>query len=254
MKVSSSTPDVNGGKQQFSIESRIAERLGIVLGDTVEFDIAGELVSAQLTSIREVDWNSMQPNFYMVFSEDVLPAFAASYLASFHISPEQSELENQLVRDFPTVTIINVDEVIERLEAVIKQSTLAMTVVLVLVTAAAALLLIAQIKAGMDARQRELITMQTLGAGRKLLTRSTIYEFTVLGLIAGGVAVIATESLLAGLFIEVFNLDGQIHPVLWLLGPGFAAGVITATGWQQCKQLLREGALTRLRQQVSGGN
>ncbi|MBW8191010.1 hypothetical protein K0504_08180 [Neiella marina] len=241
------------GPGEVSIETRLADRLDVNLGDVLTFDMAGIAATATVTSLRKVDWNSMRPNFYMILSDDVLAPFAASYLASFHLTKDQTSLAADLVRQFPNVTLLDVDEAISRVESVIKQSTLAMTVVLVLVTVAAALLLIAQIRAGMDARQQELITMQTMGARRKVLVRSTLFEFLVLGLIAGGVAVIATELLLAGLFVWLFNLSAQAHFSLWLIGPGFAAIIITAVGWQQCRQLLREGALTRLRQQISGG-
>ncbi|GGA84706.1 ABC transporter permease [Neiella marina] len=241
------------GSGQVSVESQLAERLNIKLGDVLTFDIAGVPASATVTSLRKVDWNSMRPNFYMILSDDVLAPFAASYLASFHLTESQKTLAADLIRAFPNVTLIDVDEAIARVESILKQSTMAMTVVLVLVTAAAGLLLIAQVRAGMDARQQELITMQTLGAGRAVLIRSTLFEFLVLGFIAGGVAVIASEMLLAGVFVLLFKLSAQPHFSLWLLGPGFAAGIITSIGWLQCRRMLREGALTRLRQQISGG-
>ncbi|MCM2679327.1 ABC transporter permease [Echinimonas agarilytica] len=241
------------GSGQVSVESKLAERLNIKVGDMLDFDIAGQLASAKVSSLREVDWNSMRPNFYMIFSDDVLASFNASYLGSFYLSDTQKGIANQLIREFPTVTLISVDSVVQRLESVIKQSTMAMTVILVLVTAAAGLLLIAQIRAGLDARQRELITMQTLGASRQLLVKVTLLEFALLGLVAGLVAVIVTELLLGGLFMWVFKLSAQPHLMLWLIGPAFASSIITLTGWRQCRRMLREGALSRLRQSISGG-
>lgn len=243
----------NGRAGEVSVESGMAERLGLELGDEVTFDVAGQEVAAKVTSIREVDWDSLRPNFFMILSESALKQFSASYLASFHLPADKPELSIQLARQFPTVAMINVDAIIKRLERVIRHSSVALTVILVLVTSAALLLLTAQVRAGLDARQHELITMQTLGASRRLLVRITLFEFALLGLVAGLIGVLISEIMLAALFHWVFEVTPEPHLVLWLLGPGFAASLISLFGWQGCRHLLREGALVRLRAESSGG-
>lgn len=240
------------GPQAVSIESDMAARLGLKLGDQITLDIAGQPITAELSSIREVNWNSMKPNFFMILAPELLESFSATYLASFYVPPESTGLASELTQRFPTITLINIESIIVRLESVITHSSYALTLILVLVLVATGLLLLAQIRAGLASRQQELITMQTLGAQRGLLTQLTLTEFTLLGVLAGVISVVLTELLLALLFVLTLALSAQWHPLLWLLGPLLGAAVIGSLGWFGCQHLLREGALLRLKQSSAG--
>lgn len=230
-----------------SVEAELAQGLGVKIGDTLTFDVAGTQVNAQISSFREVDWNNMRPNFFMITSDDVLSVFPANYLVSFNASEDNRAALNQLIRQFPTVTLIDIQQILTQFEQIITQITHAMSLVLALVTLAAGLLLLAQIRVGMDRRMRMLVTMQTLGASLSLLQRMTLLEFALLGMLSGVIAAASTEVMLAVIFTQLFNLHAEFHPLLWVASPVFTVGVIVSLGWLQCRHLLRTGALTRQR-------
>ena len=122
---------------QVSIELSVAQRLEVKLGDNLTFNIGGQVVKVPVTSIREVDWQSMQPNFFMIFNRHVLSEFPATYIASLYV-PEQSK---QVFQDFmglyPTISMIDVDAMISQLKSVIEQVSVAIEFILILVVLAA---------------------------------------------------------------------------------------------------------------------
>ncbi len=89
-----------------SVEDGIAETLGLKMGDSLRFDIAGVPVEAKVTSLRKVDWASMRANFFVMFPLAQMPDVPATYLAAFR-APQKAGFDNQLVRQFPNIT--NVD-------------------------------------------------------------------------------------------------------------------------------------------------
>ena len=116
-----------------------------------------------MTSLRAIKWDNMRPNFYMIFSPDVLAPFSQTWLGSYRL-PEQGRVaEVELIRRHPTVSLIDVDDLIVRLTAVSDQVSRALGLMLGLVTVAALLVLLTQTQASMAHRRRELLLMRTLG-------------------------------------------------------------------------------------------
>src|SRR5690606_517268 len=124
---------------QVSVEAELAERLALKLGDSLVFSIGGEPKSAKVSSIRSVDWNSLQPNFYMILSPDLLADFPSTAITAFYLPPDKQLLLNQLARLMPTVTVISVDNIIQQVQAIISQVSLALSFILVIIALAAAL-------------------------------------------------------------------------------------------------------------------
>jgi putative ABC transport system permease protein len=223
---------------EVSVESQVASRLGLELGDELRFRVGGDEFTVPVTSIREVDWNTMQPNFYMIFDPQALTTSSATYIASFYLDRErQSELYS-LFRDFPQASLIDVDNIIQQLREVIQQVSLAITFVLVLVVLAGALVLVAQVQATMEERQKELVILRTLGAPSKLLSRAVTYEFLILGALAGLIAAIAMELSVYLLQTQIFSMQPSIHWRFWLLGPVMGALTVAALGRLVCRRLL----------------
>lgn len=223
---------------EVSVESELAERLGIVLGDQLEFSIGGRTVSATVSSIRLVDWNTLQPNFYMILSADLLADFPASYLSAFYLEAERAQVLNQLNREFPTVIVLNVDAIIQQVQDIIAQVTVALSSILLLVFAAAVLVLVAQVQATMEQREQELAILRTLGARYAFLRNAMLLEFAALGALAGILATVLAEAVLGVLQFRLFELPFQLHWNLWWIGPGFGVLVVTLLGWWQLRQLL----------------
>ncbi|TRW50073.1 FtsX-like permease family protein [Aliidiomarina halalkaliphila] len=235
------------GKAGVSVESQVAERINVRVGDELTFRVAADEFTVPITNIREVDWNTMQPNFYMVFSPDLLEGMPATYIASFHLPPERRVELYRLFRDFPQASLIDVEDILTQIRDVIGHVSLAITFVMVLVIFAGALVLVAQVQASLDERRQELVILRTLGARSSLLSRAVSYEFVVLGALAGLIATIAMEVAVYALQTQVFNMQPTFHWRFWLLGPSVGAVIVAALGWSVCYRLLQHqtGALIR---------
>ena len=106
------------GEPSVSLEEQYADAAGVKVGDMLEFDVGGLPVTARVTSIRRVEWNSMAPNFFILFSPGALQGLAVTYMSSFYLAPEQKPFLNELLAAFPTITVIEVDRVIEQIQSI----------------------------------------------------------------------------------------------------------------------------------------
>ncbi|RUO26144.1 ABC transporter permease [Aliidiomarina minuta] len=232
---------------EVSVESQVADRLGLNLGDELSFRVGGDEFTVPVTSIREVDWNTMQPNFYMIFDPAVLTDSSATYIASFHLDESRKAELYNLFSDFPQVSLIDVDDIIQQLREVIQQVSLAITFVLVLVVLAGGLVLVAQVQATLEEREQELVILRTLGAPTKLLSRAVTYEFLILGALAGLIAAIAMELSVFLLQTQAFGMQPSLHWRFWLLGPVTGAVIVAVLGRFVCRRLLAQNAATLIR-------
>lgn len=225
-------------RAEVSVEAEVAKRLELKLGDNLAFSIGGQQVSAKVSSIRKVDWNSLQPNFYMILSPDLLAQFPATYINAFYLSSDNSLLLNQLARLMPTVTVISVDNIINQVNDIIAQVTIALSFILILICLAAALVLIAQVQATLEQREKELAILRTLGARYAFLRNALMLEFALLGAMAGTFATLLAELMLLIVQQRVFNLPFSLHYNLWWIGPALGITLVTLLGWWQLKRLL----------------
>ncbi len=224
---------------QVSIESGVAERIGLKLGDDLTFNIGGTEFTVPVTSVRDVNWGSLQPNFYMIFNTATLADFPATFISSFYLPPERSNELYELFKPFPQASLIDLDAIMAQLREVIGHVSLAIAFVLVLVVIAGVLVLFAQVQASMEERQRELVILRTLGAPAHLLNRSVTYEFTILGAISGLIATLAMEVSLWLLQTQVFNMVASIHWQFWVIGPVAGAIIVGSFGRLACRRLQR---------------
>ena len=236
------------GAPELSVESEYAEQNGLLVGDKVTFDIEGRSLEVTVTSIREVAWDNLQPNFYLILSPGSLEAFPSTVLTSFYLERGQKALLNDLLREYPTVTIIEVDAIIEQVQLIIGQVTLAIEFVLALILLAGAMVLIASLQASMDERMRQFVILRTLGAANGLILKSLAFEFLVLGAMAGLVAALGAEVSVYYLETQVFELSYSGSPFLWLLGPMMGAVLISGVGLWFTRDLVRVSPAMILRQ------
>ncbi|WNC66932.1 FtsX-like permease family protein [Thalassotalea nanhaiensis] len=239
--------DPNDEYAQVSIESKLAERLEINIGDQLSFQIGSEQIKLPVTSIREVNWQSMQPNFYMIFSDKVLKDFPATYIAAMHVPTDKQRAMQTFLSQYPTITVIDVQAMISQLRSVIDQVSLAIEFILALVVLAGSLVLVAQVQASMEERERELAILRTLGAKGSLLKGATVLEFVVLGAIAGFMASIAMEIGVYVIQTQVFDMQPSLHLFYWFVGIGLGALFVGLVGLFSCWRLLNLSSLTLIR-------
>lgn len=232
---------------QVSVESGIAERLDIKLGDELAFNIGGREVTAEVTSLREVNWKTRQLNFIMIFNQAVLADFPSTSISAWNVAPEKKEAFYQLIGQYPTISMIDFDNIMKQLTQMIEQVSIAIELILVLVVLAGSLVLVAQVQANMEERERELAILRTLGAKGKLLRNSVLFEFIALGGIAGLMASIGME---IGVFIlqtQTFEMAGSFHFSYWIVGILSGAAFVGIIGMLSCYRLLNLTSVTLIR-------
>ncbi|MCG8435227.1 MAG: FtsX-like permease family protein, partial [Gammaproteobacteria bacterium] len=131
------------GQALTSIEVELAGRMGWSVGDKLTYDIAGEQVTVEIASLRSVRWDSFQPNFFIVMPPDLLNDYAATFITSLYIPQEQSPQLLELVHQWPSVTIIDLDAILNQVRSVMDQASLAVEYVFLFTLAAGVLVLLA---------------------------------------------------------------------------------------------------------------
>jgi putative ABC transport system permease protein len=234
-------------ESEVSLELDYAEDFSLGLGDRMEFDVGGKTVWATVTSIRSLEWESMTPNFFIILSPGALQGFPATYMTSFFLEPNEKVFLNTLLSQYPTITVIEIDALIAQVQKIVGQVSQAVELVLALVLLSGALVLIASIQASRDTRMAEHGLIRALGGTRTLIGGSLTAEFLVLGAFAGIVAVFGAELLVATLQIQVFQLEAEAHPWIWLLGPTAGALIITIVGLLGSRSLIDTPPMSVLR-------
>jgi len=237
----------NTQKTLVSAEEEYAKGLNLALNDELTFSIAGQKVNATLSSIRSVKWDSMNPNFFMIFNQPLLDNTATNWLTSLYLPPEKKTFLNKLARQLPTATVVELDQMIEQVRGIVMQVSLAVEFILVLVLAAGILVLITSIQATLDVRYQESAILRTLGAQRRLVNRILLIEFCSLGFMAGVLGSAGAQLSLYFLQTSVFNLSFKPSVFVLLIGPLFGALLIGLIGWSSTRRVSRQPPLSILR-------
>ena len=217
--------DINN---EVSVAESLAKRLQLNLGDQLTFDVAGQQVTAKISSLRKVDWGSMKPNFYILFSNDIIEQLPLNYLTSFYVPPEQSHKLTQIIRDYPGITLLDMSQVLIQIQGLLNQVTMAVEYLLVLVLLAGVLVLLAALHSSLDDRLQQGAILRTLGAKRQQLQVMQWLEFLLLGALAGFIAVAGAEVIGWLLYQRLFQLQYPWHLSYWLWIP-ILSGLIIAT-------------------------
>lgn len=195
-----------------SMEQKLAQQLGVGIGDRLSFLIQGKTLEARVTSLRTVVWDTLTPNFYLIFREGSLNPYPTTWLGSFHIGPEQRAVLSELVRAFPSASLIDVEKIIGHFRMIIEEVTLAFEVLWSLAMVAAVLTLVLTIAASMEERLREYAIQRILGATPILIRTTQFLEFMLLGVLASGCAILLSELVLNGLGYFVLETAPHPHP------------------------------------------
>lgn len=221
-----------------SVEADLAKRLSIVVGDIVAFSFGGYTQNAQVSSLRALRWDNMKPNFYFIFQPGSLDQFSPMYMTSLYLPSKEKNTLSHLLREYPTVVVLEIDKVIDQIRDIVNKVGRAVELVLAMVLVGGILVLAAAVNASIDSRLQEVGLIRALGSPKRTILGSLWIEFTILGAVAGVIAVLGAEALLLGLQVKVFNMPMAAHYELWFAGPLLGALLVGALGVWSCRKVI----------------
>lgn len=234
------------GRIEISVEAELAERLALNLGDQVSFNLGGRTVHTQVTSLRSVDWGSMQPNFFVIFAPNSLPEMAYTWITSFYLPVAQEQQLRELNQQFPAVSLLRIDAILEQLRSILAQVTQAIEFILLFVLAAGVVVLLAGVQSTLAHRIQQGALLRALGSRRALLRNMHLYEFATIGGVSGLLAWLACELASFMLYSYVFKLPWSPHLSLVSL-PIIGALLICGAGLLGTRRVLSSSPVVVLR-------
>ena len=236
------------GKPLVSVASEYQEELGLKLGDKIAFDIAGETLEAEVTSFREVQWDSFRPNFFLVFPPKTLDGLAGTWLTSMKLNPDERRVLVDLVRRFPSVSVFDIEAILAQVRDVIDRASLAVQYVFLFTLAAGLTVLLAAIQSTRDERRFESAILRTLGARRRVVLTGVASEFTALGMLAGVLAAIGATIVGWVLATQLFELEYTLDPWVWALGLAAGAIIVGGAGTFAARGVVNHTPISTLRE------
>ena len=215
---------------QFSFDKDLAEQLGINIGDKLTYYISGASITAPVTSFRKINWDSFQPNFFVISPNVTLQDFPATYISSFHLEKNNKDFLTQLVRQFPNVTVLDVQQMINQIRDIMEKVTLIIEAVFLFTLVAGILVMIATMQSTHDERIRDNAIMKTLGASKKQLRKILFTEFFLIGAISSLVATLAANLTGYAIATNLMNMQYQIHITSVGVSLIIGTAIITTTG------------------------
>ncbi len=240
------------GEPQVSFEGELAKRLGLDIGDTVTVNVLGRNVTARLTSLREIKWESLAINFVMVFSPNTLKAAPHNLLATVTLPDPvdlklEADLSRNIARTLPSITMVRVKDALDAFQTVFQKVMTAVRVAGSVTLIAGALVLAGALATAQRRRIKQAVILKTLGATRGRILKSHFYEYALLALITSAMAVLLGSGAAWIAVTRVMDFDFAFSIMAVVQALGVALGLVLAFGSVGTWSVLRAPAVPVLR-------
>jgi putative ABC transport system permease protein len=235
------------GPPLVSVEEEAAIETGLSLGDKIVFMIAGQEIELTIASIRRVNWDSFQPNFFMVLSPGALDKMPTTYISALRMADEDKPVLVSLVRKHPSISVIDIDAILQQVRGIIDKASTAVQAVFVFTLAAGIAVLFAAVQSTIDERRFESAMLRALGAQKRTVLAGVMTEFAALGLAAGVLASVGASILAAVVAVQLFELPYVFNPWLWVAGIVAGVFVVCASGFIAARSALNAPPVDVLR-------
>jgi putative ABC transport system permease protein len=236
---------------EVSIEEGFLDRARLRVGDRMRFDVLGRVVSARVTSIRRVDWQDFRTGGFMfVFRPGVFDQAPHTFIASMQgpvDTTARARMQAGLVARFPNVSVIDLREILQAVQGIVRNVTVAVTVVGALVLLSGALILVGAVSMTKFRRVYEAAILKTLGASSRTIASMLVLEYGVLGAIAGTIGALGSIVLSWAVARYALDLPWQAAVLLPVLGVVVTAAFVAAVGVLASLDVLRHKPLATLR-------
>jgi putative ABC transport system permease protein len=236
---------------ELAVNEGVAQRLHLGVGSAVELDVGGTVRKLKVAALYRADGQHLGARVDFMLPSGQLKGEPATWYGGAHIDPKRvGAMERALFAAYPTVTVINLADVLVRIESVVDQITFVVRFLAGFSILAGLMILASSIASTRFRRMQEAVVLKTLGATRMRIVRTFSVEFSVLGLLAGSVGVVFANLLTRVLF-HLFKLEVAFH-VEWtatLIALAGTAVLATATGWVASYRILGLRPLEVLREE-----
>jgi putative ABC transport system permease protein len=231
-----------------SLEESFATSLGLKLGDTLVFDVGGSPVSATVSSIRKVRWDSFQPNFFVDLSPGALEDHPGTWITSVYLPPAKAGILADLIRELPSLTIFDVDAIMQQVRQLMDEASLAVEYVFLFTLGAGVVVLLAAVQSTRDERRFEAAVLRALGASRRRVSAAAAAEYAALGFASGLLGALAATLVAWVLASQAFNLPYSVDWRVWVIGIFVGTVIVTFSGLVATRRVLRAPPVETLRE------
>ncbi len=244
-------PENGPPRAEASLDEGYAERMNAKLGDELVFDVQGQEVRATVTSLRKVRWATFQVNFFILLHPSLLEGVPAMHVMAAEVDDAKARatLQSGIAMKHPSVTVVDVAEVIARVERILDLIALVARALAALMLASALLVLGASLLAGRAGRARDVALLRAIGASDRTILQSLWWEFLVLGGSAAGLASVIAYVGARLYAVHVLELESDPSPVLGLALMALSAVLTLAVGLAGSRRVLRRKPLEVLREE-----
>lgn len=232
---------------QLSVEQGIAERLGWKLGDRIGFDLAGSQVEGEITSLRKVEWESFQPNFFVLMSPGMLAGHPTSHISALRVPASGKPALDRMLTEMPNISMIDIDAILQQVQRTADQVASAVEYVFGFTLVAGLLVLFAAITASQDERLLEGGVMRVFGASRRQVRVAQLTEFALIGGLAGVIGALAANVISGLVSTQVFDLPWQFNAPVAGMGMLIGTLLVVAAGIWATRGVLASSPANTLR-------
>lgn len=239
--------DTSRAPDEISLAANWADSAGLSVGDQLTFQIGERELGGRVTSLREVEWDSFNVNFFILITPEAAQGVPHQHIGSFYLPPAHTDTLRELTRRYPNISLLDTEAILDRVREIIDRVSQAAQVVFLFTLAAGVMVLLTALQSTRDERQHEAALIRTLGADDALVLRSLLVEYAVMALIAGTLA--AVGAAITGWFLarELFDFAYHPSPMLFLLGLGGGLLLVVGAGWLGNRSVLRTPPVRILR-------
>lgn len=224
---------------EISIEQGFAERFNIHLNDKLKFLIFNNEITAIVSSIRKVEWDSFHPNFYVIFAPNSIENYSSNFITSFYLDKKRIHLLKDLIQQFPAVSIIDISSVLNEVLKMIDKLSLIVEYLWGFTCLLAIIFLLCIIAANLHERKQNALLFRTLGASNHRLLKIFMTEFIILGLLAGFIGLVLANIFYIWIAHTILGFTYKFSWSLIIWGPIFSIFIISLAGFMALRKVLQ---------------